>query len=269
MSTVRRITVIVGLSLSMILGSHAGEVIDVENGFPALGGPIHEISLSFWHAQTFKPNLPYLTAVEFGGFGTDVPTFTQMADGSTITVQIFETSGGMAVGAPLATMSRQTPLNDGFEQFMGRYVLPEPLDVSAYTNSASLWMQWSTTDAGYWGIESTRFQGDVYADGAEWLSDNQGVSFALIGDQDMVFRTWGVADLNDTLAVVDVTVGDAVAHEFQSESGINYLLEFNTNQVTETWEPTGFSVVGDGGVMRMYDATGFDSNKTYRSRADE
>jgi len=267
MSTVFRSVCAAGLSVSMILSIQAGEVIDLENGFPPLGGPIDDISLGRWHAQTFKPNLPFLTAVEFGGFGTNVTAFTSMADGSTITVEFFGTVGGVVTGAPLASVSRQTPLNDGFEQFMGRFLLPEPLDVSSFTNASSIGMVWSTTDPGSWGIESTGDDTDIYTEGAQWESTSQGVVWNLHGNRDLVFRTWGVSNLTDVLSIADVSVGDAVAQEFQSESNVTYLLEFNTNQVQATWESTGFSIVGDGNLMQMYDATGFDINKEYRARA--
>lgn len=269
MSSFLRFAGVLGLCLLIVPGPRAGEVIDVENPFQPVDVTVDGISLGRWHAQTFKPNLPYLTAVEFGGFGTNAPTFTTMPDGSTITVDIMGTAAGVVTGAPLASVSKITPLNDGFDDFMGRFVLDEPLDVSSFTNPASIGMVWSSIDPGEWGIESSGTNMDHYAEGAHLLSTSQGASWSFLGSRDMNFRTWGVSNLNDLLSVVDVENRSAVAHDFPTEAGIEFFLEFNTNQVTVTWEPTGASVIGDGSVMRLYDPAGFSSNKQYRARANE
>jgi hypothetical protein len=60
-------------------------------------------------------------------------------------------------------------------------------------------------------------------------------------------------------------VNDVSALEFQSEAGVSYRLEFHTNQPPDVvWVPAGTVLSGNGGLMRMFDPTGYSTQKTYR-----
>jgi hypothetical protein len=61
----------------------------------------------------------------------------------------------------------------------------------------------------------------------------------------------------------DVTLGDAMAMEFQSVQGTEYRLE-STDQAVTNWQFAGMIRIGDGNVMHMYDPAGISTSKSYR-----
>lgn len=260
------VTGILAGTLSTVAG--AADIPDQVNGEPSdyvslVGIQNNVLAQPLWVGQQFSPDLPTLTAVEFGILGAD-HSWNSMPDNEPIAVEIWNTAGGLP-SVKLAESTRLTPLDPGGAAvWSGRFDLPAPLDVSAYVGPvASLAMLVtlpSPTTPGEWNV---LFTGDAYGDGAWIESNNSGGSWNLRGDRDLIFRTYGPGAV---LSVTNVLVEDVIALEFQSTLNVDYVLQFNTNLVVETWESAGWSVTGNGGPMLMYDATGFDSNKAYRVR---
>ena len=70
-------------------------------------------------------------------------------------------------------------------------------------------------------------------------------------------------DPPETVEFTDVTLGDVMAMEFQSDPGREYRLEFS-EQVVTNWQPADVILIGDGNVMRLYDQAGISASKSYR-----
>lgn len=259
-------------SCLITLGASA-DVVDQENAggdptnFQGLIGIQNTVlAQPLWVGQQFSPDLPILTAVEFGILG-DGHAWNNMPADEPITVEIRSTTGGVP-NALLASSTRMTPLDGpGGQVYSGRFDLPAPLDVSALVgNAASMAILVTLPDpttAGEWNV---LFMDGDYPDGSWLQSTDSGASWQLNGGRDLIFRTYGIGATGGVLSVTNVVVDDVVALEFQSTLGVDYTLEWNTNLVVETWESAGWHVTGDGNAMLMYDATGFDTNKAYRAR---
>lgn len=153
-------------------------------------------SHGLWDGQQFSPDLPFLTAVEFGGLGSG-HAWTSIPDGETFRARIWSTSSGLP-DTLLATVERTTPLSvGGGGEWSGRFDLAAPLDVSALVaNAASMFVSFEVPNASTSGEWTTGWvngtTGD-YADGTAFSSANQGGSWNIIGARDMVFRTYGDA----------------------------------------------------------------------------
>lgn len=60
------------------------------------------------------------------------------------------------------------------------------------------------------------------------------------------------------------TVTQVSALSFNSQSGIAYRLEYNTDLINTNWVFTGYQTIGSGGLQYMYDPAGFSTGKVYR-----
>jgi hypothetical protein len=60
------------------------------------------------------------------------------------------------------------------------------------------------------------------------------------------------------------TVTQVSALSFNSQSGITYRLEYNSDLLNTNWVFTGYQTVGSGGLQYMYDPAGFATAKVYR-----
>ena len=67
-----------------------------------------------------------------------------------------------------------------------------------------------------------------------------------------------------TVAFTNIVVEDVAALEFDSELGGIYDLEYAVEPDTNDYIATGATLTGDGGILNMYDPTGFSTQKTYR-----
>lgn len=144
-----------------------------------------------WVGQQFSPDLPWLTAVEFGILG-DGHSWNNMPANEPITVEIRSTVGGVP-SALLASSTRLTPLDGpGGQVFSGRFDLPAPLDVSAFIgNAASMAMLVTLPNPAVTGEWNVLFMNGDYPDGSWLESGNSGASWNLNGGRDLIFRTWG------------------------------------------------------------------------------
>ena len=62
----------------------------------------------------------------------------------------------------------------------------------------------------------------------------------------------------------EVTVEDTVALLFQSQSNINYKVQWTTNPVSGMWTDLDYILLGTGGQMLAFDPAGITTSKTYR-----
>lgn len=68
-----------------------------------------------------------------------------------------------------------------------------------------------------------------------------------------------------TIAFTNVVVEDTAALEFNTTPGVNYQLEFTTNDLpAQDWTPSDTTILGAGGTQLAFDPTGFSTSKTYR-----
>jgi hypothetical protein len=162
---------------------------------------------SLWAGQSFTPQLPTLTAVEFYGITAAHPWSTMPA-GTPITAEIWTFQPNTSdpnIGLPLIKLgssTRTTPLTDtrlpAMMYWNGRFDFNPPLDVSAYITDqpASLFLA-LTTPATLSGDLTVGFGLNTYSQGAWLYSEDQGVTWRyrldanLIPNWDMVFRTYG------------------------------------------------------------------------------
>jgi len=257
----------------LAVGSNA-DTLDVVNG---PGATPHGITASYWHGQTFTPTLPYLTAVELFGKGSDHPWSGGLIPGTTMTATIYEANGfsgiNLSLGPVVASATRTIPMAPpgAGDQWNGRFELGT-IDVSAYVgqpqdNSLAVTF---TTGAGFGGEETviiTEF--NAYTAGTGFQSNNGGSTWTwdLLGPtRDLSFRTYGSSVSNSVVSVSNVVVEGTIALQFLSSSNVVYELENTPDPATQPWTSAGWKVTGNGGTMLMYDATGFDSEKSYRVR---
>lgn len=139
--------------------------------------------------QTFSPDLPILTAVEWFGL-PDSHGWNGISAGTPVTVEIWSTAGGLP-DSLLASKSRVYPYD---ETNWKMFELDTPLDVSAYVgDTASLAFLIRTPQGAdpTGGDYTTGFSGPVYPDGTKLVSYDWGASWGMDGSQNLIFRTYG------------------------------------------------------------------------------
>jgi hypothetical protein len=256
------------------------DTIDQTNG-PGPGPTPHGITASYWHGQTFTPNLPILTAVEIAGNGIDHPWSAGLVPGTEITATIDEANGfagiNLNLGAALGSATRSIPMaaGAGSQQWNGRFELGS-IDVSARVGAPldnGLAVTF-TTGLGFGGEETVWLtEINAYTGGTGFQSNDGGATWTwdLLGPtRDLSFRTSGSSVSNSVplpvLSITNIIVEDTVAIQFLSTSNVDYGLECTTDPTNQPWISTGWKTIGNGGPMLMFDPNGFDSNKTYRVR---
>jgi len=74
--------------------------------------------------------------------------------------------------------------------------------------------------------------------------------------------------LNLPLEFGDADIADTPGVQFQSGSNETYRLEYATPPTTNLWSQTGAKVVGDGGMMTLFDPSGPSTTRVYRVMLD-
>jgi hypothetical protein len=258
---------------ALVVGSNA-DTLDVVIG----PGPTpHGITASYWHGQTFTPTLPFLTAVEIFGKGRDHPWSGGLVPGTTMTATIYEANGfsgiNLNLGAVVASATRTIPMAPpgAADQWNGRFELGT-IDVSAYVGQSANQSLAATftTGAGFGGEETVIIaESNPYPSGFGIQSNNGGSTWTwdLLGpSRDLSFRTYGSSISNSVVSVSNVVVEGTIALQFLSSSNVCYELECTPDPATQPWTSAGWKVTGNGGTMLMYDATGFNADKSYRVR---
>ena len=92
--------------------------------------------------------------------------------------------------------------------------------------------------------------------------------FYILLDRDFTidnFEIFQVTAEPVTITFTNVVVEDTAALEFNTTPGVNYQLEFTTNDLSaQDWMPSDTTILGAGGTQLAFDPTGFSTTKTYR-----
>jgi hypothetical protein len=82
--------------------------------------------------------------------------------------------------------------------------------------------------------------------------------------QELLGHLANLSVVPSSVGITKIVIEDTTALEFQSDPGIVYRLEYNTDPVVTNWTEAGFWIFGDGGLRNAYDPAGFSTQKSYR-----
>ena len=124
----------------------------------------------------------------------------------------------------------------------------------------------SRATAAQTNLQNANFQGDL---GQQVFATSPTTtlptSYNSVDFSDLRHDAFFILDVSpSTVEVTAVTVADTVGLEFDSDDGIVYRLQYNTNLVSASWTDAGYTITGDGGVRTAFDPAGFDTNTSYR-----
>ena len=183
----RSVTIAVIALVAGLAGAARADVLDQDNAEANHSG-WSGIGAYRWEGQTFTPTRPLLTGVEFYGL-PDSHSWNTLPAGTTITVEIWATSGGLPATL-LGSASRVTPLAE--TNWQGRFDFATPIDVEyGIGYSSSVAVLWTVPDSGVSGELTTGFSGDTYGQGVWLESLDRGASWQMRANRDLVFRTYG------------------------------------------------------------------------------
>lgn len=95
-------------------------------------------------------------------------------------------------------------------------------------------------------------------------TDGQTIRLAMWTEEGADDLLGGAYTFDAPLLFTTGTVANVAALSFGSATGVTYRLEYVTSLLETNWTDCGYSVVGNGSNLFLFDPTGFSTSKMYR-----